>query len=178
MSRFFLTSVVFVFLAALASADSPLWPTAAEQAHHLERNADLIEKLVDGGLDLAQQKSALDRAKSCGTLAARLSDEIQKAAADRDSARTLELSQHLRLVLQRGIAANLSTARREIHPGSAEEAKLFEGTSQASQLIHDLEQQLKRALAGEENRMLDQPLSPARRGCESVEKAIRELGKP
>ena len=178
MSRFFLTTLVFVFLAALVSADSPLWPTAAEQARHLERNSDLIEKLVDGGLDLADQKSALDRAKACGTIATRLSDEIQRSAGDKDSARTLELSQHLRLVLQRGIAANLTTARREIHPGSAEEAKLFEGSTQAAQLIRTLEMQLKQALAGEEGRTMDQPLSPARRGCEAVEKAIREVGKP
>src|SRR5438067_500789 len=107
MSRFFLSSTVFLILAALAAADSPPWQSSSEQARHLERNAGLIEKLVDDGLELANQNNALDRAKACGIIATRLTAAIEKAAEDKDAARAAELSQHLRVVLQRGIAANL-----------------------------------------------------------------------
>jgi hypothetical protein len=178
MSRFFLSSLVFILLAALVSADSPFWPSSAEQARYLELNSDLIEKLVDGGLDLADQNSALDRAKACGAIATRLANAIDKAADDKDTFRAAELSQHLRLVLQKGIAANLSAARREIHPGSADEKKLFESSDQAAELIKVLDKQLKEASVREESHILERPLQPARKGCESVEKVIRELGKP
>jgi hypothetical protein len=178
MSRFFLSTVAFALLAALVSADTPFWPSYAEQGRYLERNSDLIEHLVDHGLELADQNSPLDRAKACGAIATHLANAIEKAADDKDAFRTAELSQHLRLVLQKGIAANLSAARREIHPGSADEKKLFESSEQAAELIKLLDKQLKDASAREESRILERPLQPARKGCESVEKAIRDLNKP
>jgi hypothetical protein len=161
MSRFFLSSILFVFLAALASADTPIGTSSEKQGRFLQRNASLIEKLVDDGMELAAQSNALDRAKACGTIATRLAGEIEKATDNKDTARAAELSQHLRLVLQRGIAANLTAARREIHPGSADEKKLFEGTDQAQELIHLLDKQFKQAIVDDEGQSLEQPLLPA-----------------
>jgi hypothetical protein len=178
MSRFFLTTSMFLVLAALASADSPRWQSSSEPGRHLERNVDLIEKLVDDGLELADKSNPLDRAKACGAIATRLAAAIEKAADDKDTVRAAELAQHLRLVLQRGVAANLTTARQEIHPGSADEKRLFETSDHAAELIHTLEKQFKQAASGEEGRSLVSPLQPARKGFDSVEKAIREVSKP
>lgn len=175
MKRFLLVSVFVVLPTAWGLADAPGGVSIFDQGKYLERNAPLIEKLVDDGLHLAEQKNALDRAKACGSIAAELADEINKAARNKEAARATELSLHLQIVLQRGVAANLRTARRDIYPGSSEDAKLFKSTKDAADLIHRLEAQLKDGFPEGKDPLSDRSLLPAKRGCDAVTKAVRDI---
>src|SRR5262249_47724961 len=125
-------------------------PTAAERVHQFQRNCGLIQTLVQGGLRLAAEEDPLKRAECCSGVAKRLADELHRAAESQDRTRVVELGEHLNALLASGVAANLSTARRQIPQGSTLEKNLLEIRDQTALLVVPLEEILHRD-AGSEN---------------------------
>ncbi len=125
MKRYFALSLLMVSLAALALADEPSvaspGPARILQA---QRNQKLVDKLVDGGLDLARAVDRVERAKCCNELARSLAEEIKQAADDHDGDRAVELGRHLQALLKNGVAANLLRERTIVPQGSARESEL------------------------------------------------------
>jgi len=122
MKRYFALSLLMVSLAALALADEPSvaspGPARILQA---QRNQKLVDKLVDGGIDLARAADRVERAKCCNELARSLAEEIKQAADDHDGDRAIELGRHLQDLLKNGVAANLNKERSQFPQGSARE---------------------------------------------------------
>jgi hypothetical protein len=134
--RIFLTAAG-VLLAALAWADDPTPST--DQVRMFRQNQALIETLVDGGLHLAELNEPLQRADFCTELAEKFSGEIQRAAQDRDNARADELRGHFHDLIQRGVTANLETAKSKIQMGTSQEQELLRVRERAQLLERTLE---------------------------------------
>jgi hypothetical protein len=110
-------------LAALATAGESSSP-GPERILQAQRNQRLVDKLVDGGLNLARETDRIKRAEYCNNLAKSLADEIKQAADDHDGDRVVELGRHLQELLKNGVAANLGKERRQVVAGSAREKDL------------------------------------------------------
>jgi hypothetical protein len=133
-------------LAALAQAGSPAASLSpGEQARRFQRNRDLIEKLVDGGVRLAQEENPLRRAACCNGLAQSVADAMRQAAGDQEGARVAELGEHLKSLLTIGVAPNLGSARALIPSGSAEEEELQKVKVQTADYMMSLEADLQAA---------------------------------
>ncbi len=125
MKRYFALSLLMVSLAALALADEPsVAPPGPARILQAQRNQKLVDKLVDGGLDLARAADRVERAKCCNELARSLAEEIKQAADDHDGDRAVELGRHLQALLKNGVAANLLKERTIVPQGSARESEL------------------------------------------------------
>ncbi len=163
-----------VFIAALVppagADDATLRPDVTLRAHLFQRNRDLIQTLVEGGLRLAAADDALQRAECCSGVAERLAAAIQQAAVNQEQARVAELGLHLRALLETGVAANLTTARRQIPIGSTLEKNLHEVRDRTAHLIEPLEEQLLRVSAREE--AIQHTLKALQVGRTEVEKAL------
>jgi len=134
---------VFAFVTALALAQETAPAPNAERMELFRRDRGLIEKLVAGGLQLAGEEDPLRRADFCTGVAEQLAAEIEQAAEGSENARAAEFGQHLRAMLQDGVAHNLTTARGRIPAGSAEEKRLFEVNERAAKVLGGLERRLQ-----------------------------------
>src|SRR5262245_9905192 len=123
--RRLLLALPLALLATLVWADNPVGKTSVERAERLHRNRGLIQDLVQGSLHLAAADDPLRRADECSELADRLAWEVGEAAAQHEHERAAELSRHLNDLLKKGVATNLTAARKRIPLGSAEEATLY-----------------------------------------------------
>jgi hypothetical protein len=148
MKRYFALSLLMVSLAALALADEP--PVASPGPARIlqaQRNQKLVDKLVDGGLDLARAADRVERAKCCNELARSLAEEIKQAADDHDGDRAVELGRHLQALLKNGVAANLLKERTIVPQGSARESVLRQvsddSTGITAPLLSDLPETMK-----------------------------------
>lgn len=156
---------------------APLPPAVhvVEQARRFQRNRDLIASLVDGGLRLVLKSSAQDRAEACAEVAAHLADEIQAAATSGDGPRTVELSKHLRKLLEDGVAANLRLACLTIKvdsPGNQYLLQIGRRTVKATESL--LTNLLGNATAPRSD--LDRALRDITDGRAEVERALRGRG--
>jgi hypothetical protein len=124
MKRYFALSLLMVSLAALASADEGSTTPGPARILQAQRNQKLVDKLVDGGIDLARAADRVERAKCCNELARSLAEEIKQAADDHDGDRAVELGRHLQALLKNGVAANLVKERSQVPQGSARESEL------------------------------------------------------
>jgi hypothetical protein len=161
-----------MFLVALATwvgAQSGTKPSPAEQAQLLHRNRELIAAAVENGLLLTAQHDPLDRAENCTDLARRLAGAVEQAARADEPSRAAELGQHLRLVVDSGVTANLTQARHLIAVGSAAEQKLIDRRDQAVRVIDDL----LRHLTGT-NANLDPVIADLRKGRDQLQKAAEK----
>jgi hypothetical protein len=137
-------------LAAVSQAQSPAAPlSAAEQARRFGRNRSLIEKLVMGGLRLADEDDPLKRANYCNGIAQSMADEIRQAAGDHEKARVTELKQHLHSLLKDGVAENLIQARKRIPNGSAEEKELRKVRDDTEQFLKPVQEVIDATDAGD-----------------------------
>jgi hypothetical protein len=135
-------------LATLASADEPRSTTAGpERILQAHRNQKLVEKLVDGSLNLARAADRLKRAEYCNDLAKSLAEEIKQAADDHDGDRAIELGRHLQDLLKNGVAANLNKERSQFPQGSTRETALIRVRDRSEQitapLMNDLPEVMK-----------------------------------
>jgi hypothetical protein len=89
-----------------------------ERWRQLEADIDLIETLVDGGLNLAAESDPLRRADYCNRLVDGVAREIKKAVQQRDSTRVAQLGEQMQRLLVRGVAGNLNLARASMTPNS------------------------------------------------------------
>jgi hypothetical protein len=145
---------------------------AAARARFFERNRDLIQTLVEGGLRLAVTDDPLERAECCSGVAESLAAAIQQAARKQDGAHVAELGLHLRALLQTGVAANLSTARRQIPLGSMLEKNLREVRDRTAHLVEPLEEQLLHLTDREYQQEIRYTLKALQVGRTEVENAL------
>jgi hypothetical protein len=148
-------------------------PDVAVRARLFQRNRDLIQTLVEGGLRLAAADDALGRAECCSSVAEHLAAAIQQAALNQERARVAELGLHLRALLEAGVAANLSMARRQIPSGSTLERSLREVRDRTAHLVEPLEEQLLRATPAEDQQEIQHTLKALQVGRKQVEKALQ-----
>ena len=167
----FLPLVFTAALVPLAGAqDSASRPDADLRAHLFQRDRDLIQMLVEGGLRLAAADDALERAECCSGVAERLATALQQAAVNQEKGRVAELGVHLRALLETGVAANLSTARRQIPIGSTLEKNLRAVRDRTTHLLEPLEVQLLRVTDPEDT--IQHTLRALQVGRTEVEKAF------
>jgi hypothetical protein len=156
MNRILVVPLVVIALAALALADQPSSaPVKEARIRQLERNQDLLEKLVQGGVDLAKAEDRLKRVRCCNEMLKSLADEIKQAAKEHDSDRALELGKHLHDLLERGVAGNLTRESRQIPGGSARMEDLRLVRAKATKIIAPLEEELQKTASGDADDMKD-----------------------
>jgi hypothetical protein len=160
-------AVLFAGIARGSSATDTASP--AEQASRFHRNRSLLEILVQGGVSLAREEKAVERAKCCNGLAENLAEEMRVAAGAREGARVAELGDHLLSLLKHGVADNLGDARVKIPPGSAEEQELDKVKKLTESFMNSLEADLQGADDVTEVRTTHDQI---RAWKESVEKAL------
>jgi hypothetical protein len=173
MRRLWLVPIPLLFAVAVVWADDRATRAETERARKVQRDRELIEELVNLGLRLAEDEDALKRAGHCSGTAERFAREISAAAGNREGSRALEMSQHLKDLLQRGVAENLRTARELIPVGSAEEQTLNEVQHHTAEVVLPLEEELQQALKKDRSGDLRETLSAIQSGRSQVEKATR-----
>ena len=174
------------FLLALAALGFATWvcaqgdqtESAAEKARRFHRNRDLVKNLVTGGLELANEEDPLERAAKCNGMAQRLADEIRLAATRREGFRAFELGEHLRLLLETGVAENLKAVVSQLRPDSPgererqREQKLRQVAEQAASVATPLEDQLQQTQDEKVRDDLQRAFRTIRAGREEVEKLL------
>lgn len=127
MTRSALTLAAAAVLCTLAAADAPpAGPTAAEQLKLLKSNRDLLEDLIDHGINVSKPATILDRTNECRKAAGTLANALARAAEESspDADRVVELSEHLGSLWSDGLTPNLQTATAQIPPESPEYGRL------------------------------------------------------
>jgi len=171
MKRPILLTLVGVVLATGAWADAPTLRTA-DEARQLHENLDLVRNLVKGGLLLAAEDDPLKRADHCNALATYLASEIEQAAERHDIDRAAELGQHLRMMLQHGVADNVRALKGDVQPGSVRDQQLGQLSKNVRQVLDTLESHLRKG--GDINSdQIGLTLQAVRDGKEDVEQALR-----
>jgi len=177
MKRLLLLPFLFASLAAWAwGVDERPRLTPVERAELFNKNLKLIKGLVEGGLRLAAERDALRRADCCTDVARVLAEEVKRAAADQDGARAAELGRHLQQLLERGVAANLSTASSNVPPGSTRWKELEDLRSRAGQILRPLEESLQQAADSGAGEHLHSALQAVLQAQSKVQKALESLG--
>ncbi len=127
MTRFAATLAVLTALAAWAGAQSnPTAPLAGEQLKLFQSNRELLESLVEHGVELANADTPVAKVKACRASAKDLGRALRDAADRDDPDRVAELGDHLAAVIRHGLAPTLDAARRVVPAGTAAEAELAE----------------------------------------------------
>jgi hypothetical protein len=160
---------VAAFLAALVGAQGPTDRSSpAEQARLLQRNREMIRELVDGGLELSEKAEPVNKVDSCNRVARKLAEEIGKAARGGESARVVELCQHLATLLDKGIAPNLRTAAdaKNIVESDNRLLKAQKGTMETFDLLGDA------SALGESNKDVRQILVTLAESRKAIENAV------
>ncbi len=179
MNRRLLWAVLVAVLVPAAAAEDPVLPSgAADQTRRFRQDNALIETLVQGGVRLAGQDDPMKRAECCNEVAERLAAEIQQAAENRNKERVAELGQYLHALLEQGVAANLSAARKQIPAGSTRERNLHAIRDRAEKLVRPLEEQLRRDSEKENQQELQHTLRVLQGGRAEVENAVKGGDKP
>lgn len=169
MKRYYLLIVPVLLASALAWADQR--SADGERVRQLQRNLDLIQSLVDGGLLLAGESDPVQRANHCNSMAERFAGEMSKATDERDAWRVVELGRHLKALLDDGVAANLSQVRGGIPAGSADEKKVFEVRDRTVRVVGRLEEDLRRVVDAAPQSELRQVLEQMQEGRSQVERS-------
>ena len=154
-------------------------PAPEERARLFRRNRGLVERVVQGGLLLAKEKSALRCAELCADLADSLATEIQDAVQQKEGGRVKELGQHLSALLKQGVAANVSTVRGQVDqelPGSSVQRLLTKDLKTVHDRTVGTVQRLDRDLqrvADPGDRDAVQTRSAVQEGRAEVERALK-----
>jgi hypothetical protein len=174
MNRYRILPLVVCALTALALADGPSSvPVSDARIRQLERNQDLLEALVNGGVSLARAEDRLKRVQCCNNIVQSLADEIKRAAKDRDSDRAVELGKHLHDLLERGVAGNLTKESQQIPGGSARMKDLRLVRAKATKIIAPLEENLLLAAAGDDPDHMQEALQAVQEGQAALADAIQ-----
>ncbi len=165
----------FALLASATAPDEALSPE--ERAQRLQRNQDLIELVVDASVRLAAEDDPVNRAEQCTKLADRLADEMSRSANQHESQRVTELGQYLHLVLDKGVADNLSAARKRMPQGSAEAQRLVRAHERAAKVLRPLDDWLSRAAESEECEAMRQALKAVREAQSKSDGTVRGVSR-
>ena len=124
MTRSALTLTLLAGLALWASAQSPTVRSTHQDLELLQKNRDLLNSLIDRGLEISAAGNPLERAERCRKATATLGAELRDAAERSDPDRVAELTEHLATVVEKGLAPTLAEARGQIRPGSPDYDRL------------------------------------------------------
>ena len=172
MRRFVSTLLIFAALAVVVGAQGPAAkPSLAEQVKMIQRNRELYKLAVHNGLNQSTKVDALERAGISFELAKEFGDEMRKAAVSHDSARVVELGQHLNRVVEQGVVANLSQARKITKAGSESEKALLDRRDKAIEDLKSIEEDIRRNLGSDNSKEVEAVLKGIREGQKKVEKA-------
>ncbi|HEV3145121.1 MAG TPA: hypothetical protein VGZ47_14625 [Gemmataceae bacterium] len=178
MRRFITTILVSAALAAIVGAQGQTAkPSLAEQVKMIQRNRELYKIAVYNGLTQAEKFDPLERAHVSTELAKEFGAEMRKAAEHHDSARVVELGQHLNRVVDQGVAANLSLARKNIKVGSKSEEALRDRRDKALEDLKSLEESIRQNLGPDNSKEVESILKGIREGRTKVEKAAEATEK-
>lgn len=103
--------VTMCAVCALAVAQGPGQPAAAERLGRLAKDRPLAAALTDGAVALAGEADPLKRAEISVGLAGQLAAELREAAGNLDEARSVELADYYSDLVTKGVARNVATAR-------------------------------------------------------------------
>jgi hypothetical protein len=122
MLRHTLSVVTAAFLAAIVGAQGPKGPSPAQRGELFKKNRAVIENLVDQTLESAHTPSDyVKRANSYYPVLFKFNTEIAEAGRAHDTARVEELTRHLEVLLDRGLAPTLVKAREQVENGTGNE---------------------------------------------------------
>jgi hypothetical protein len=141
MSRSLALLLAPALAGGLALADGPA-PEPAERAGQLRRDRRLVAALVEGGVQLAAQDDAVRRAAHCNRIAESVAAAIREAVQTNDRSRAGELGNHLRQLLTRGVANNLSTAHAALPADSPRHGEIRRALDDARAVSRPLRQKL------------------------------------
>lgn len=113
-----------------------------------QRDGELIEKFVDGAIRLAAENDPLERANQCNVMAAVLAKHLRQATVNGETERTAELGDMLEEVLVKGIADNLSQARRDLPPEAPRSKEVLEIGVKVADVVKPLENILEQIPPG------------------------------
>jgi hypothetical protein len=169
-------ALTFLMLAGLGPAEPAGEPgdDPAEVVRQFQRDLDLIEALVEDGLNMGGEEDPIRRAQVCLRLAEKFNKELLTATASRDGARALELSTCLQGLQSRGVAGNLAVARAQPKDRIAEVEKLG---SQAAKVTRQAETELLLIPPAEDKAMSD-ALAKIKQGRTDVEHAVQGKVQP
>jgi hypothetical protein len=161
----------------LASAGPGASPDAAKElAQRFQKNRNLLAELVKEAVrlaDLPGDQNALKRASHCSKIAEQLADAMKQAAgAEHQGARVKELANHLELVLQGGVAHNLSEAHAQIPKGVFSENDLHGVWDQTAKVLGKAEEQLQTGPDAQDDNT-KAALNALEQGREQVRKALQ-----
>jgi hypothetical protein len=147
-------------------------PANADRVKQLSRNRGLIQTLVDGGIRIAKERDSLQRVDSCSEVARGIAGEIRQAAAAHDGDRAFEMGQHLRDLLQSGIASNIRSVHNEARKHArdvslAQKEKMEHVRDWVKDVTGGVEDQLRIATDSDMKQTLDS-IRVARRDVESA----------
>lgn len=147
MRRTLLSTTIFLALAAWAGAQGPSSPLSpATHCELFKTNQDLLQHLVNDGIELADDDQPLKRAEQCNRTAAMLARYLGNAADDQNADRVVELAGIMSDVVRDGLVPNLNAAQDQIKPGDPREGVLIKVRDDAA---HELD-----AIAGKADRDL------------------------
>ena len=117
MTRHILSGVVIAIMAAAVGAQTPKALTSAQKGELFRKNREVFENIVDQ--TVASSKSPNDPLKRANTYYSLLVNfNKQIAASSQDSGRVEELTQHLKVLLDKGLTPTLADAKRQVEGGT------------------------------------------------------------
>src|SRR5262245_47893790 len=156
---------------ALADADPP--PPDDDDADEVaafQRDLPLIEALVNEGLEIAANDDPLKRAGACNRLADHFSREMHNAVMKKSSSRAHCMGNHLEDLLLRGVAHNLSLAKKTMPKDSPRRAEFDRLGEQAAQAAKRFEADMSR-LGG--SKSMNHTLEAIKKARFEVQQAIK-----
>ena len=165
--------ILVVAVAGFVLADEPAMEDAAlDPLVRFRRDQHLIDALVEGGLRLASEDDALARAGTCNGLADQLAHAIKQAAADKNMSHAAALARHLEAMLVRGVAFNVTLAKKADPDNKSRQAALEGFLRDMDRFTAPAEESLRRvpSVALDEN---DAILRPLHHGRAVVQRAVR-----
>lgn len=146
-----------------------------DRVRQLQQNRELIERLVQSSLYLAGAVDPLKRADVCGALAKFFALEVGLAATSHDGPRAVELGAHFEDVLKRGVAENLTVARRQIPYGSTRDLEMRRVGREIEEAADPVEKQLRQA--GDDPPEMGEALACVRGGRDEVRNVLKTINE-
>ncbi|MBY0528062.1 MAG: hypothetical protein K2R98_31990 [Gemmataceae bacterium] len=147
---------------------------ASEAVRRFEKNRTLLQALVNGSVKLAVEDDLVKRAEVCKGVSKYFADEIQNAAVNREGTRAVELGQHLRDLLQRGVAANLTAVVAATPEGSTRQEECKQVGREVTDVLGPLQDRLQNAVTPESQEYMQRTLQAVQDGRQDVEKSLKK----
>jgi hypothetical protein len=146
MKTYVVSFLIFAICNTLGSAQgTKTRPTPVQKTQLLQKNYNLIEKLVDNGLKLTKQTDPLSRSENFRGTFLELEQQILAALHERDADRLVELNEHLQSLSSRGLLPTVGAARETISQNHPNESRLFEVRDLTERIIGNLQEAITRS---------------------------------